>query len=192
MFVCVYSAFSARDFPGYYTRPLPGNCRGQHGSMSNWKPKHRIQNPINACPPDWKQYEGACYWDGRRQHGFKYYNQAEEECNKRNAHIWMPNRREEFDWVTQNVITHRTNNYWIGIFCSKNGSKKFAEMYTATREDMRIIGPKLQQFARMKSEVNQHNVPAVTFKMDDHGGHSWRDRHGNEDDSAWICEAPMG
>nr|AFK75442.1 putative secretory peptide-32 [Pleurobrachia bachei] len=53
------------DFAGYYTRPLPAKCRGRHENMNGWKPTHKIQKPISACPPDWKKYKGACYYDTR-------------------------------------------------------------------------------------------------------------------------------
>ena len=180
------------DFGGYYKRPLPGNCRGRHGPMSNWKPQHRIQNPIQKCPHEWKQYKGACYWDGRRQHGHKHYRHAEEECNRRNAHIYMPNDEKEWQWVVDNVVTHRGNWYWVGIFCARSGTKNFREMYTNTREDMRVIGPKLQRHFRMNAPLDEHNVPVCSYNMDHREGKEWQHRHGHDGGHAWICEAPMG
>ena len=182
------------DFGGYYKRPLPGNCRGRHGNIANWKPQHRIQQVISACPQEWKQYKAACYWDGRRRHGHKSYRHAEEECNRRRAHIFMPNNGEEWQWVTQNVITHRGDEYWNGLFCAQRNTHNLAEMYTCTREDMRIIGPKLQQagIRQQHGHINEHNVPCSTFNMNRGGGREWHHRHGHEGGHAWICEAPLG
>ena len=186
-------AGSGGGFGGYYKRPLPGNCRGRHGPMGGWKPQHKIQNPIGACPQGWKQFKSACYWDGRRQHGHKNYRHAEEECNKRNAHIFLPNNKAEWDWVTQNVITHRGEEYWVGLFCAARGTNNFAEMYTCTREDMRKIGPKMQQFGQQKhGAIDESNTPVTAFNLNREGGRAWHHRHGHDGGHAWICEAPLG
>merc|ERR1712017_51231 len=68
-------------FDGYYTRELPGNCRGQHGPVANWKPTYKIKNPIAECPGGWKQFRDSCYYD-MRQRGHHHFKAGEEECNK--------------------------------------------------------------------------------------------------------------
>merc|ERR1711988_1086875 len=83
---------------GYYVRPLPGNCRGRHGSIANWKPTFKITNPMERCRNEWKKYKGACYYDRRRQ-GDQAYRPGEEFCNQNQAHIFVPNNREEYLWV---------------------------------------------------------------------------------------------
>eukprot|EP00116_Pleurobrachia_bachei_P009299 sb/3469561/ len=182
-----------KDFPGYYRRPIPGNCRGRHGNMNGWKPQHKIRNPISSCPREWKKFGGACYWEGRRHRGHKNYRHAEEECNGRKAHIFMPNRREEWDWVTQNMVSHRNEHYWIGIFCSNTvGTTEFKSMFTVTREDMRIIAPRLHQFAMLITGIDNHKDPVMAFRLDQpKTGRQWNRRQGPEGGHGWICEAPL-
>jgi len=173
-------------FGGYYKRPLPGNCRGQHGSIANWKPTFKITQVSEQCKPGWKKHKGACYFDRPGSHPYKV---GEEWCNTQQAHIFVPNNREEYLWVEQNVMS-RNSWHWMGFFCAPKDTKNFNELYACTREDVRIIHKKLQ--ATLAHPIGEHNTPCMTSHRNND---SWRwryhHRHGHESHHV-ICESPTG
>ena len=171
---------------GYYKRPLPGNCRGQHGDMANWKPTFKITRATEQCKGGWKKYKGACYHD---KPGAQSYRKSEEWCNQHQAHIFVPNNREEYLWVEQNVMK-RNGWYYMGFFCAPKNTKNFNEVYANTREDVRIINKKLQ--IQLAHPIGEHSTPCM---MAHRNNNSWRwqyhHQHGHEGRHA-VCEAPMG
>merc|ERR1712167_172218 len=173
----------------YYQRELPGNCRGQHGNVANWKPTYRIQSPHSDCPGGWKKYKGACYVQNQpRNFNFR---QHEEWCNQHNAHIFVANDREEYKWVEQNVMTHN-GWYFTGTFCSDPPSGDPSNFFTATREDMRVINKKLNVRMHPGQKCDNHNLPcAMSHRNNPEWTWKWHQQHCHEGNGV-ICEAPLG
>merc|ERR1712093_723848 len=173
---------------GYYVRPLPGNCRGRHGNIANWKPTFKVNNPVSRCPGGWKKYKGACYYD-RRQQGHLSYRQGEDWCNQHQAHIFVPNNREEYLWVEQQVMTHN-EWYFMGFFCAKSGTRDMNQVYSNTRENVPEIQKKLN--VQLAHPIDEHNTPCM---MSHRNNNSWRwqyhHQHGHEGRGI-VCEAPTG
>ena len=142
---------------GYYVRPIPGNCRGQHGDAANWKPTFRIKEMAGDCPPGGKKYKDTCYIQlrGGKSHTYRI---SEGMCNQHKGHIVTYHTREEYLWVEQNVMTQNAW-YWQGIFCSVPRGTDPSNFYTPSGEDMR----KIQQKMRTKSAqpVSEHTHPCV-------------------------------
>lgn len=171
---------------GYYVKPLPGNCRGAHGPIANWKPTFKIEDAHSSCPAGWKPYKDACYKDMEVQKNFR---DAEQDCNRHQAHIFVASNMEEMQWVASNVMIHG-GHYWTGWFCAQSGTHEIGQGNVVTGEDTQQIQQKMPG-VRGAHPIDEHNVPCWSWEK--HGGHhkDWHHRHCHEGQH-WVCEAPLG
>eukprot|EP00116_Pleurobrachia_bachei_P010544 sb/3470806/ len=167
-------------FGGYYVRPVPKNCR-----VGN---QFRITKGQPQCMGGWKQWRKKCY----REAGHKNWKDAEEFCNRHQAHMFQPNDREEYQWVENNVMRH---NEWhfLGTVCNSRGkTTNVADFYTASGEDMREIQKKLNARMYPGHHVDNHHHPCMLCHRHNNSWR-WQYHHSSCNEGRKnVCEAPMG
>merc|ERR1711865_128436 len=166
---------------GYYERPIPKQC-----NIGNWTPSHRIEERVKQCPGGWKKYKKSCYKDTKRTN----FRQGEQNCNQMKAHIFLPNDREEYLWVEQNVMT---NNgwYWTGLFCSVPRSLNPGTFYAPTGQDMREIQKKLNAKMHPNHYVDEDGTPCAAYHRNNDTWR-WQYHHsGCMENRGIVCEAPL-
>jgi len=170
---------------GYYQRMVPQQCRAQH--LGNWKPTHKIQEFASECPSGWRKYkENRCYKD---MPGNRNFRDGEQQCNQHKGHIFLPNDRQEFQFVHDSVARHN-KWYWLGTFCTTSGNNEDpANAFAVTGEDMRKVQQKLN--GRGAHHINNHSHPCWMWHRNNG---SWKYRYHHQhchEGRGVICEVPL-
>merc|ERR1712188_96636 len=172
---------------GYYARNPPQACFARH--IGNWRPTYRVKKVADRSESNWKEYEGACYYN-LRGHGHHNYKDAEQWCNNHGGRLYVPNDQEEQMFVISNVM-HQNDWYWTGIWCtSVPDSHNGADFYTVSGEDMRIINKKLQLRSHHPIRQNGNEVCMMTRKEDPNYWFQFHHQNCNEGRGA-VCETPL-
>ena len=110
-------------------------------------------------------------------------------CNADKGHIFLPNDREEFQWVHDNVARHN-KWYWLGTFCANSNTDDPGQTYAVTGEDMSKIQQKLN--GKGAHPVNNHTHPCWKWHRNNN---SWKYRYHHQqcqEARGIICEVPLG
>jgi len=168
---------------GYYVRPIPQNCRGQH--IGNWRPTFRIRERWTRCQRGYKKYKNACYGLAHGNHNINFRDN-EQRCNRNQGHVVTWNDRAEFMWINHNAA-NQNKWYWVGVFCGRG--KDIRNSYLVTGQDMRILGPKWG--FRGAHPINTHSHPCWmwhrnngTWMRQFHHQHCHEGRGG-------LCKSPL-